>query len=89
MYKPYRTVSCLLAGAVLLTGSAVTSNAMGITKSFEVPMYQVSQNLVAETIQQKVGISQEITPEKAEAVKTITTVEESVGAEIELSLIHI
>lgn len=83
MHKSYRTVSCLLAGAVLLTGSAITSNAMGMTKTVKVPAYQLSQNLVAETIQQKVAVSQEITPEKAEAVKMITTVEESVGAEIE------
>lgn len=83
MHKSYRSVSCLLAGAILLAGSAITSNAMGAAKSFDVPGYQISDNLVAAPIQQKVAVSQEVTPEKAETVKTITTVEETVGEEIE------
>ena len=82
MRKAYKTVACLLAGTVLLTGAGLPNKvqAAGIeTNEFA----YLAGSPVENSLESKISASQEITQEKADTVKAINTVEDTIGTSLD------
>ena len=82
MRKAYKTVACLLAGTVLLTGAGLPNKvqAAGIeTNEFA----YLAGAPVENSLESKISASQEITQEKADTVKAINTVEDTIGTSLD------
>ena len=79
MQKTFRTAACLLAGTMLISGSAMTANAVQ-TDSL-VP--ELQHSAFSKVVHHKVTAGSQITKEQAAEVKKIVKVEEQLGTEIE------
>lgn len=83
MHKHYRTASCLALCAVLFLGSVQVANADESVSGLEVTKtYQISNNVVAEMVEQKVAVSQAITQDVASQVKASIAIEDVVGTDL-------
>ena len=82
MRKAYKTVACLLAGTVLLTGVGISTQAQAADLGTDAFVYMAGSP-VEQSIETKIAASQEITQEKADTVKAINEVESTVGTELE------
>ena len=84
MHKYYRMASCLALCSVLVLGSVQVVRADEPVKGLEVTKtYQISNNVVAEMVEQKVAVSQAITQDVASQVKANIAIEDVVGADLE------
>lgn len=83
MHKRFKAVSCVAACAVVLMGSSLAVNAAPASPMLvTAEPYQLSNNVVAEVIEQKVAASQLITEEIALQLEAALTVEAMVGTDL-------
>ncbi len=79
MQKSFRTAACLLAGTMLISGSALTANAA----SADSPAPELQNSAFSKIVHHKVTAGSQITKEQAAEVKKIVKVEEQLGTEVE------
>ena len=75
MQKSFRAATCIMAGAVFITGGTFANAAAPSAADVHFNKFQAVQSMgMPETIQQKVSAATEITPEKVEKAKDIEIV---------------
>ena len=87
MQKSFRAATCIMAGAVFITGGTFANAAAPSAADVHFNKFQAVQSMgMPETIQQKVSAATEITPEKVEKAKDIEETakrEKQLGVDIE------
>ncbi len=87
MQKSFRAATCIMAGAVFITGGTFANAAAPSAADAHFNKFQAVQSMgMPETIQQKVSAATEITPEKVEKAKDIEETakkEKQLGVDIE------
>lgn len=87
MQKSFRAATCIMAGAVFITGGTFVSAAAPSAADVHFNKFQTVQSMgMPEGIQQKVSAATEITPEKVEKAKDIEETEKKekqLGVDIE------
>ncbi|MBQ8663892.1 MAG: C40 family peptidase [Eubacterium sp.] len=83
MHQRFRAATCFTLCAVLFLGTAQVANADAPVKGLETTKtYQISNTAVADMIEQKVAVTQQITADVAGLVKASAAVEALVGTDI-------
>lgn len=83
MHHRFKAVTCLATCAVLFLGSVQVANADTPVQGLQtVKTYEMSNNVVADMIEQKVAVTQFITPDVANQVKANIAIEDVVGTDL-------